>query len=669
MAGLQLCQLGNSWAIFAPIDRSLGLFSNILEWPRRQNSKPPSKFPCRTVSGYIRLIKLLVSRTRFADGHSGRSTFNVLATEQDLKNDLYRAETTDLGAGLQTVFSSAKLRFTAQPVPERNGPVPCLRSTADHLDSLIDATRGRNAVLPLLSLALTTQNLHPSPQTLSRKPLIICLDMRVSIYTEVEPPEQRPCPPLPLEGPILLQVVFAPSTTVSASSGVASDHPLAVKPESSAVPVILAPCGPSKSLGSLKLLARLSGLTIILVLRFVNSSVRRPSYPIQALLAVSIFLCLGLIVDPGAPKHVGHGTDVRFAPDAPTSGSCPAWQGSDTLVSVLCPRFDSDILSESLPHLCPAVARRGDVDLMARGLTHASLALDAKCAIIIRRLGARRGAAVRLIMGSLKSSLVVSGYVNSSLVVSLLGYAKFNSRHTEGLGHFENQFHLHKLMNISITTHLLLTLRKIWSLLMKPFDYAYGMKILREETTHETTGCLEDAVVPLGPHKTFAVSGEYDEYSTCDLDDENIAHQRCAVRYGGGVRQTMSGRLLSPYIVESNNIVAWQHMEYVFEFQCKRAELQPILAKHKNCIAVDIPISSMLDLLTKADIRSLSPMHDVWVPANLRVAACKKLFEAHDCSGCQTVVSVFRNVGADSKGMLSPARLVPLRPELNTKAL
>ncbi|KAJ7602003.1 hypothetical protein DFH06DRAFT_377654 [Mycena polygramma] len=115
--------------------------------------------------------------------------------------------------------------------------------------------------------------------------------MRVSIYTEVEPPEQRPCPPLPLEGPILLQVVFAPSTTVSAPSGVASDHLLAVKPESSAVPVILAPCGPSKSLGSLKLLARLSGLTIIL-----------------ALLAVSIFLCLGLIVDPGAPKHVGHGT-------------------------------------------------------------------------------------------------------------------------------------------------------------------------------------------------------------------------------------------------------------------------------------------------------------------------------------------------------------------------
>ncbi|KAJ7269464.1 hypothetical protein C8J57DRAFT_1716602 [Mycena rebaudengoi] len=31
--------------------------------------------------------------------------------------------------------------------------------------------------------------------------------MRVTIYTEVEPPEQRPCPPLPLEGPILLKMV------------------------------------------------------------------------------------------------------------------------------------------------------------------------------------------------------------------------------------------------------------------------------------------------------------------------------------------------------------------------------------------------------------------------------------------------------------------------------
>ncbi|KAJ7017346.1 hypothetical protein C8F04DRAFT_1279621 [Mycena alexandri] len=36
--------------------------------------------------------------------------------------------------------------------------------------------------------------------------------MRVTMYTEVEPPECRPCPPLPPDGPILVQVIFPPQS-------------------------------------------------------------------------------------------------------------------------------------------------------------------------------------------------------------------------------------------------------------------------------------------------------------------------------------------------------------------------------------------------------------------------------------------------------------------------
>ncbi|KAJ7245592.1 hypothetical protein C8J57DRAFT_1362469 [Mycena rebaudengoi] len=48
--------------------------------------------------------------------------------------------------------------------------------------------------------------------------------MRVTIYTEIEPPEQRPCPPLPLDGPLLLE--WNPcylSTSVCLSGSLFSD--------------------------------------------------------------------------------------------------------------------------------------------------------------------------------------------------------------------------------------------------------------------------------------------------------------------------------------------------------------------------------------------------------------------------------------------------------------
>ncbi|KAJ6456243.1 hypothetical protein C8R47DRAFT_1165638 [Mycena vitilis] len=120
--------------------------------------------------------------------------------------------------------------------------------------------------------------------------------MRVTIHTEIEPPEQRPCPPLPLDGPILLQVIFLPpaavvpvppaavvsvppAAVVSAPSSVASSpfgstsapaispptpSLLAVGSPSSVIPYRLR--SPAKS----RSLARLFGLVAITVLESVS---------------------------------------------------------------------------------------------------------------------------------------------------------------------------------------------------------------------------------------------------------------------------------------------------------------------------------------------------------------------------------------------------------------
>ncbi|KAJ7637284.1 hypothetical protein DFH06DRAFT_653594 [Mycena polygramma] len=83
---------GQVLAILAPIHRVLGAFQQNFRVTKseeeRQNHQPPSKFSCRPVSGYIRLIKLLVSSTRFADRH-GRSTFKGLEAERGGQNYIF----------------------------------------------------------------------------------------------------------------------------------------------------------------------------------------------------------------------------------------------------------------------------------------------------------------------------------------------------------------------------------------------------------------------------------------------------------------------------------------------------------------------------------------------------------------------------------------------------
>ncbi|KAJ7620688.1 hypothetical protein DFH06DRAFT_1305935 [Mycena polygramma] len=58
---------------------------------------------------------------------------------------------------------------------------------------------------------------------------------------------------------------------------------------------------------------------------------------------------------------------------------------------------------------------------------------------------------------------------------------------------------------------------------------------------------------------------------------------------------------------------------YVFEFQCPRVSLPDVLSRHKNCIAVTIPVAKILDLLTKPDILELSKLHDVTLEPTAKV--------------------------------------------------
>jgi hypothetical protein len=65
---------------------------------------------------------------------------------------------------------------------------------------------------------------------------------------------------------------------------------------------------------------------------------------------------------------------------------------------------------------------------------------------------------------------------------------------------------------------------------------------------------------------------------------------------------------------------------------------------------VDIPLEGIIRILTKTDLQALAKLHDVWIPARLGVDESRKMFENHRCSGCSTVVSVFKNIFTDSAG-------------------
>ncbi|KAJ7678211.1 hypothetical protein DFH06DRAFT_1465958, partial [Mycena polygramma] len=333
--------------------------------------------------------------------------------------------------------------------------------------------------------------------------------MRVTIYTENEPPEHRPCPPLPLDGPILLEFVPSP---ISMSAPV-----VPVLPDTSAVGTSAIDTSPSVLLSSSK--------------HFSGSFRSWVIFALTTLLPAVVLLAVFFL-----PLVLG-----RMRSGISTHGPCPAWPESDSPLSDSCPRLDSGIfLSESSPYSCPVAARRGEADLMARGLTRASLALDAKRAYVNCRLSARRGLSASLIMGIL----------NPSLVASLLGYVKSKYRSAEGFGHVNEK---------------------------RPSVGGFGYIQVRCPLMGNLKSMLIRVVLCL-------------KHSFVKSISQHEAHfeKKKTEVFGGGPRQTINGRLLSPYLVRDNGIVSWIHMEYSFEFQCARGDLTSVLQRHRNCVAVDI---------------------------------------------------------------------------------
>ncbi|KAJ6574055.1 hypothetical protein B0H19DRAFT_1371316, partial [Mycena capillaripes] len=228
---------------------------------------------------------------------------------------------------------------------------------------------------------------------------LLLFKMRVSMYTEIEPPEQRPCPPLPLDGPVLLEVVPAPVSQIS-TPPVLSDYVSVV-----ALPVESLP--PSQNL---------------LNYSFWPSLPHHMRFgPATKWLVLAVALLLAIL----EPVFLSW-----MRSDASLSGLCLAWQGSGNLLPGSCPRLDSCILlPESCPYSCPAAARRGDVDSMARGLLGTSLAHDVKLVMKMCLPGARRGLATRLI----------SGILISGLLLGVTGHVKFNPS-MEGFAHIKYKF-------------------------------------------------------------------------------------------------------------------------------------------------------------------------------------------------------------------------------------
>ncbi|KAJ7614276.1 hypothetical protein DFH06DRAFT_134259 [Mycena polygramma] len=116
--------------------------------------------------------------------------------------------------------------------------------------------------------------------------------MPVSIYTEFEPPEQYPGPPLPLDGPILLAVVPLPTVSVPSPSPTVCAPSVCAPSPAVCAPSVSAPVAVSAALG----IADISPLAVrpkpsvirswrpsvitatITVLRSVRSLARQSSY-------------------------------------------------------------------------------------------------------------------------------------------------------------------------------------------------------------------------------------------------------------------------------------------------------------------------------------------------------------------------------------------------------
>ncbi|KAJ7027452.1 hypothetical protein C8F04DRAFT_1238107, partial [Mycena alexandri] len=224
--------------------------------------------------------------------------------------------------------------------------------------------------------------------------------MRVTLHTGIEPPESRPCPPLPIDGPILLPVSSSSTAYPEVPTRPAFSTAIAEKTLVDNSEIDTSTMDTSDDSADPK------------------STVRVKFMPWDASywLAVTLGILLSVLVIVSSPfaRHLSPSTSRRGCSDVHASEFCPAWRDSAT---EFCPRLDlGDSSLRSCPYLCPTAARRGDVDVMARGLPWTSSALDANhFGMKMCLLSTRRGLVASLARGII--SLVAGSLVSSSLII------------------------------------------------------------------------------------------------------------------------------------------------------------------------------------------------------------------------------------------------------------
>jgi hypothetical protein len=112
-------------------------------------------------------------------------------------------------------------------------------------------------------------------------------------------------------------------------------------------------------------------------------------------------------------------------------------------------------------------------------------------------------------------------------------------------------------------------------------------------------------------------------------------------RYGGGARQTFSGRELALYRIQSIDVTEVAGRIYAYEYQCRNPEVKSILERHPKCISCDIPVHLIVERMTKSDIIQMARLHQVWCPTRLLADECRTLLIDHHCTFCDEFVSIF----------------------------
>ncbi|KAJ6528836.1 hypothetical protein B0H19DRAFT_1083177 [Mycena capillaripes] len=341
-------------------------------------------------------------------------------------------------------------------------------------------------------------------------------------------------------------------------------------------------------------------------LLFANLAVLRPAWQLEILVSGAPHLCdvaavMLLLPQAGVSLVMLRGcSDVRLASDTPVSGSCPAWQSSDPSLAESCPRLDSDIfLSESGSYWCPTAARRGDVDFMARGLARTSLALDAKRVMLLCHPGARRGLAACPILGAFgviaslilgipcaprsgvlkkKTKHPATGYVKS--ILALVKGSETKIKHSsEGdvkpilapikgtelkarepcEGYFQRGWTM-AIKKYKQVLNMTAPFRRIWELacrlILANTKWKYDPNTANPSWAARFICNVKHIFYTFKPPSPEAYT---------DVDVLNVDS---AIHFGGGARQTISGRRLSPYMIHDNGIGSWVHMDYTFESQC-----------------------------------------------------------------------------------------------------